>query len=99
MTMTRRCYDCGANGDEAAFTGSRKPARQRDRCADCAADPRGDGFRERVLERQAQLAASREAWRQHTQQPINTTPLFAGLRPGGDNTERAAPGVAAAGEN
>jgi hypothetical protein len=90
--MSRRCFDCGATSDEAAFTGTRKPRRRRDYCTECAPDPGGPGRVARIVARHEALAATREAAR--AQRPIHTTTLFAWLA----GTDSQAPGASAGGE-
>jgi hypothetical protein len=72
----RRCFDCGANTDQAVFGRRLKPAGKRDRCLDCTANPDA-GFRLRVSARLEEIAALRAAG---AYRPQRTAPLFAGLR-------------------
>jgi hypothetical protein len=83
--MTRHRHDCGATPDEAHFATPRKPRKRPDRCTDCAADPGGAGAAARITARVAEIATLRAAGRFRRQEPIHTTPLFAGLGAGGDS--------------
>jgi hypothetical protein len=100
----RLCFDCGATHLEAAFPafpgiGRRKSPPRVDRCTDCAVDPGGAGSFARVLARRKEIAALRAAGCWRAQKPIHTTPLFAGLRPGGEGQHMPAHGAEAGGEN
>lgn len=81
----RRCFDCGANAQEAAFPGLRKPRGDYDRCCDCLNHPLGDSVK-RIAARRAEIARLRAGERYWPPKPFHTLPLFAGLRAaGGEN--------------
>lgn len=77
----RRCVDCGAGPEDAAFPGSRKPNGRLDRCRDCLADPGGVGLAARCVARRAAIHLQRVTGTFVRTRPVHTTPLFASLRP------------------
>lgn len=38
----RVCYSCGDTSETSKFPGTRKPARRRDFCCDCAGEPKAE---------------------------------------------------------
>lgn len=66
----RRCFDCGANAQEATFPGLRKPRGDYDRCCDCLSHPPAESVKPiRPAKPIVTRAAYRAAHRYRTKQP------------------------------